>query len=357
MRLSPTLRTVFDVAPAMVGGVAPQIVSDDARMPRVRFVRSVRVTLIDGAPRSYRVQSRNLSGEGIFLEMPMPIEAGTRVALSLEAGEQVLPFARGVVVWQREFSNPSLARRAGFAVKFTGFLHPRAAELTRYLCESIASGRLLRPAPPRSKWRTHGTIAAAVATVAIGVFGLVNAIAAPFAMTTPAVAATQAVEMAETPRAAPLALDAELAGAPPLPATQTDEELQTPRAPPVAPAVSDLDSAAATAGLSAPEHSVSLPSGAATALTWDGAHDEFRVAPALSGDAKTTKIYLLSDPPRLVFDIDGAAPVASHSLASGERLFERIRVGRQAKATRLVVDLAREPKSFVDEDGAAIVSF
>ena len=332
----------------MVGGVAPVMVPDDARMPRVKFVRPVRVTLIDGAPRSYRVQSRNLSRSGIFLEMPMPIEAGTRVALSLEASDRLLPFAQGVVVWQREFSNPSLGRRAGFAVRFTGFLHPRAHELTQYLCDSIAAGRLLRVAKPRSKWRMHAGFAGLLAVVAVGVFAGVNAL-----LGASGVNEVSAIE-------APLALrdSKDLAVASP---PQADQVVGVPQDPPGLRVPQDDRQSSPELTQSAepppPEHSVTLPSGAAAALTWDGAHDEFRVAPTLNADAKTTKIYLLSDPPRLVFDIAGAAPVASHSLASGERLFQRIRVGRQAQATRLVVDLAREPKSFLDEDGAAIVSF
>ena len=306
----------------------------------------MRVTLIDGAPKAYRVRSRNLSLFGMFLEMPMPVEAGTRVALSLEAGDRVLPFAQGVVVWQREFSNPSLARQAGFAVKFTGFLHPRANEMVRYLCDAIGTGKLLTTASRRAVWRKRAISALLVASVAVVTFTVVNALVAPIAqsdaqVTQNEVQRSEGAEPDPIGEASTIATHTELANPSPVSPTEAREASTSP----------------ARTEPEAPEHSIAIPSGAATALNWDSANDEFRVSPALGANAVTSKIYLLSDPPRLVFDIDGAAPVASHSLQSGERLFQRIRVGRQAKATRVVVDLARDPKSFIDEDGAAIVSF
>ena len=305
----------------------------DARAPRVKFIRPVRVTLISGSPKAYRLKSRNLSFSGMFLEMPKPLEAGTRVALSLEAGEKVLPFAEGEVVWQREFTNRMLGRRAGFAVKFTEFSHPRSKDLIKHLCETNGVGRPL--APPKSGWGFG------VALVALG------AIVSFVAVSKRGAVETHSVSTVTQPQPAVVAQVAEVMAMTEVAKISDEIEVEADQ----------LNTLPPSPAPAAPEHSVALPSGAATALTWDGAHDEFRVAPALSEQAKHTKVYLLSDPPRLVFDIDGAAPAASHSIASGERLFRRIRVGKQASATRVVIDLARAPQSFIDEDGAAIISF
>lgn len=281
---------------------------------------------MDGVPRALRLMSVDVSVEGMFIEMTKPLVAGSRVALALEAGEQVLPFAQGEVVWQREFSNVALGRRAGFAVKFTRFLHPRSKELLRYLTSTIGTGRPLQAAPTTSRRRSRWPLVATIAVLAVVTFTLAVTFRNPAREPpTRAVVVEREAELIETPvhEGAPI---------------QAQPEEQ-----PAAPV--------------APEHAVTLPSGAASALTWDGAHDEFRVAPALVPNATLSKVYLLADPPRLVFDIEGAAPVSSHSLASNERFFRRIRVGRQAGATRVVVDLAQAPKSFVDDGGAAIVSF
>ena len=303
------------------------MLAEDVRAPRVRFERVVQVTLINGSPRAYRLKSQNLSMFGMFLEMPMPIEQGTRVGLSLEASGQVLPFAEGVVVWQRELTNVSLARRAGFGVRFTGFSHPRSQELVRYLCGHIGSGRPLQLAPPRTSLKTHVTAATLVALFSIATFLAVTKLGV-----------------------------VEPASSEPMPQAS---HLAAVTAPPAVIEAAALEAAVEPdAAEPEPEHVVSLPSGAATALMWDGAHDEFRVAPRLSANAVTTKIYLLSDPPRLVFDISGAAPSASHSIRTTERFFSRIRVGRPAaQGTRVVVDLSKTPTSFLDESGAAIISF
>ncbi len=181
----------------------------------------------------------------------------------------------------------------------------------------------LAPSSPTSKLKTHALAAALVVSVAVTVFTAVSALCGSI------------IEHAAP--SAPASVEPVSAAEP-----EVAAEVEAPEPEPIAPP---------------PEHIVALPSGAATALTWDGAHDEFRVAPTLSATATSSKVYMLSDPPRLVFDIDGAAPASSHTLASGERFFARIRVGKQAQATRVVVDLTRSPKSFIDEDGAAILSF
>src|SRR3954469_305607 len=99
------------------------------RSHRVRFKRAIRVVpLVEGPPHAYRVLSGNLSKQGMFLAMPEPFQAGTRVALSLEAGGRVLPFAQAEVVWRNLADTahpPGGPGTTGFGVRFTNFLHPR----------------------------------------------------------------------------------------------------------------------------------------------------------------------------------------------------------------------------------------
>ena len=89
------------------------------REPRVGFKQCVRVVPIGGGPpRAYRVLAANLSRQGMFLKMPTPFDMGTRVALSLEAGGRVLPFAQGEVIWRNLEESKQPGRGAGFGVRF-----------------------------------------------------------------------------------------------------------------------------------------------------------------------------------------------------------------------------------------------
>ena len=138
------------------------------RSPRVRFEQAVRVVPIGGAPRAYRLQATNLSREGLFLTMERPLDLGTRVALSLEAGGRVLPFAQGEVVWSRgQAPGPDFVP-TGFGVRFTDFLHPRAGELIEAIVHARSTGAPLKPAPPRPRWRkTAGRVLASVGALSL----------------------------------------------------------------------------------------------------------------------------------------------------------------------------------------------
>src|SRR5581483_8192738 len=147
------------------------------RSHRVRFKRAVRVVpLVEGPPRAFRVLSGNLSKQGMFLAMPEPFQEGTRVALSLEAGGRVLPFAQGEVVWRYladAVHKPGAPQASGFGVRFTNFLHPRAHELVGFLVDNLDTGRPLA-LPKARRWKrvalwTAG-IAASVMLAAFGVF-------------------------------------------------------------------------------------------------------------------------------------------------------------------------------------------
>src|SRR6476469_8887758 len=99
-----------------------------ARLERVPFARPVRVTPLSGGQPSLRLVGGNLSRSGMFLKSPLTLEPGTKVALSLEAKGQSLPFAEGEVIWERE-EKAAAGENPGFGVKFTQFLHPRSPEL------------------------------------------------------------------------------------------------------------------------------------------------------------------------------------------------------------------------------------
>ena len=173
--MQPTIElgSALPVAPVMV-----------EREHRVRFKHPVRVVPIGGPPRAYRVLAGNLSRKGIFLKMPTPLSAGTRVALSLEAGGRVLPFAQGEVVWRKLAD-----RTSGLGVRFTGFLHPRAHELVDYLVKNLETGRPLRPPPAKGRWAARlAWLVAGAAAVALGA-----------ASTSFALRSLRAAEVAEAP--------------------------------------------------------------------------------------------------------------------------------------------------------------
>src|SRR4051812_20303063 len=127
------------------------------RSHRVRFKKAIRVVpLVEGPPRAFRVLSGNLSTDGMFLSTPDPFEAGTKIALSVEAGGRVLPFAQAEVVWRTLSSAEHMPGKvcggAGFGVRFTSFLHPRAHELVDYLVSNLDTGRPLG-LPKRKRWK------------------------------------------------------------------------------------------------------------------------------------------------------------------------------------------------------------
>lgn len=121
------------------------------RAPRVRFKHPVRVVPLDGSPRIYRTLAANLSRRGMFVRMPEPLPKGTKVALSLEAAGQALPFAEAEIAWCRVTESQLPGRFTGFGVRFTSFLNPRAPELVDYLVKNLDRGRPLKLAPRRSR--------------------------------------------------------------------------------------------------------------------------------------------------------------------------------------------------------------
>ena len=97
-----------------------------------------------------------------------------------------------------------------------------------------------------------------------------------------------------------------------------------------------------------------LPSGAATSLAWTLAGAELRLSPELSGGAQITHAFVLTGPPRAVFDLSGSAPLKSHVVPASPPYATAVRLGKQGAGTRIVVDLDSAPKR-VTQDGAALV--
>ncbi len=105
-----------------------------ARLPRVKFVKTVQVRFVgNGKTQLRRCTVSDLSRGGMFIRTPEPLAPGTRVSVALEVRGQALPFAEVEVAWHR-------ARREavkggsfpGFGVKFTE-LAPRARALVDHL--------------------------------------------------------------------------------------------------------------------------------------------------------------------------------------------------------------------------------
>ncbi len=349
------------------------------REPRVHFKQCVRVVPIGGPPRAYRVLASNLSRQGMFLKMPTPFDTGTKVALSLEAGGQVLPFAQGEVVW-RELDEPKQSGRgAGFGVRFTGFLHPRAHELVGYLVDNLGTGKPLVSPLPKSVWPRRfawggaGLVAVIVgAVITSAVLHLVrepggepSSSAAEVAVTAVQppddMAAPAAVEMKPTPVEVH-AIEEEAAPMPKEPKPEVVEPRfkgpseSATQAAQIALAVRAAVSARAAPAPAAPRptpkaeaprpaadaRALAIPSGAVKSLSSAVDGKQLTLTLALGAGASITRAFTLANPDRLALDVKGALPKKSYVL-SGSGEVARVRVGRIAGGTRLVVDLAHAP--------------
>ena len=100
-----------------------------------------------------------------------------------------------------------------------------------------------------------------------------------------------------------------------------------------------------------------LPSGAATAVSWRASPEGLDVRPELRADSHVARVFTLSDPPRLVFDIEGSPPARSHAMAPSSALITRVRLGKQGNRTRVVLDLASQPHRVTASSDHALVQF
>ncbi len=329
------------------------------RSHRVRFKKAVRVVpLVDGPPRAFRVLSGNLSKQGMFLSTPDPFPEGTRVALSIEAGGRVLPFAQGEVMWRQASGVAVLPGKpcggAGFGVRFTGFLHPKAHELVDYLVANLDTGRPLS-LPRQKRWKRvalwAGGVAASLCLAGFGVMLARQVTFDPTQSAQPEAEEAVAVAPAAEPPHPPLDPVAVAVPAPtPAPvAAPIDEPVAAPaleEAPPPAEpvmaaaaprAAAPADASLASTGL------LPLPKCAASSLRWSqrGSHTELEVAPAAGG--KVAAAFRMKNPERLVIDLSGPAPKRSHLVKAAEiPNVSALRIGKRKNGgTRIVLDLVK----------------
>lgn len=342
----------------------------------MRFKRPVRVVpLEEGPPRAFRVIAGNLSRRGMFLQMPQPFAEGTQLALSLEAGGRVLPFAQAEVVW-REYGQAPITSGAG--VRFTSFLHPRAHELVQYLVEHLDRGLPLPSPKPRRFKRLMLGLMFVVALVVGGslmaaVLKLVRQASEPELVVPPPEARPVAAELApaqvgdEVPAAPPQPPPPSLVEAK-APATEPPSTVAEPTvaaaapAPPEAPPRSAEGSSPVPASAppaaqmaeptSAPkpavadaQGSLSLPKSGVSAVRWSRRAGVLTLELATKPGAVVGNVFLLRGPSRLVIDLTGPAPAKSHLVpVQAVPHVKGMRLGRQAKSgTRLVVDLDQTP--------------
>jgi hypothetical protein len=318
------------------------------RSHRVRFKRPIRVVpLIEGPPRAYRVLSGNLSKQGMFLSMPEPFQAGTRVALSLEAGGRVLPFAQAEVVWRNlvDTKHPvGGPGTSGFGVRFTNFLHPRAHELVQYLVDNLDTGRPLA-LPKQKRWRRVAKwTAGAAASVLLATLGVFLARELSSDASPEVEPPAHAVAVAE-PVAAPIA---EAAAAPAPAAAEPESEPSAVPAAEATPAATVAE-AARPSDESSSTGLMPLPKCGASSLRWSqrGGRLELEVAPV--GGAKVSAAFRLKNPERLVVDLVGVAPKRSFNTKSEIPGVSMLRIGkRKGGGTRLVLDLQHPSQLKVD---------
>lgn len=203
----------------------------------------------------------------------------------------------------------------------------------------IAAGQALTDAAPTD---AAGPALAAVPTA-------VPTVDAP----TAAAPAVDAPIAAEPIAAAPIA--AEPTAAAPVAVAPLADAPSTPA--PIAPApTQSARTHKASATLNA-EGQLRLPSGAAASVSWSPSPEGLDVRPQLRGEARVSRVFALSDPPRLVFDIEGGAPSHSHTIATDSSLITRVRLGKQGTRTRVVVDLASEPHRVMPATDHAVLQF
>ncbi len=351
------------------------------RSHRVRFKRAIRVVpLVEGPPRAFRVLSGNLSKQGMFLSMPEPFNEGTRVALSLEAGGRVLPFAQAEVVWRNlsdavHSAEPKGPGATGFGVKFTSFLHPRAHDLVSYLVDNLDTGRPLALPKPKRWKRVAMWTGAVMASAVLASFGVFLAkqmtsadpvdenaavaeaapvpdpvIAAPTAAPVPAPTNMILPEpMAAPTRPEPVAAAAAAAPAPErvvLPAERM--VIHEPKIP-------EATAAMAVPEAAKPEDTAStgllpLPKSGASSLRWSQRNGKIDLEVTPSQGSKFSAAFRLKNPERLVIDLTGTVPKRSFTVGKPEIPgVSGLRIGkRKGIGTRLVLDLKRPAELKVD---------
>lgn len=332
---------MFDVSPS------PVLQERSARAP---FKYPVRVTI--AGERVVRLLSGDLSPNGMFLRMDEPPESGTVVVLAFEVHGQVLPFAEGEVAWRRG------SQGGGFGVRFTRFLHPRAQALVEYLAANVESGAPLKPFTPPARSRRWAWIGTGLA-VATLLIAWTAAAPGPVMSLDPSLVCMGAESTAISPAPAPApmfssapAVTPDEAPRKPAPRKRRVRLPQGPAAEPVALART-VPSAAQPGKFS----STPLPSGAARLVNVSRVGGALRVTIDPVAGGHVTSVTAIQSPPRLVIDVAGTAPSASHAVALADPELERISVSRNGQGTRLILALTRAPAQVAQHGDSALVSY
>jgi AMIN domain/PilZ domain len=383
------------------------------RQQRVPFTRPVFISPIEGPGRAHRLLTGNISEGGLFVRSEARFDPGTPVSVSLEARGQVLPFARGEVVWDAEAEElPTLGGLPGFGLKFTEFLNDGSpglinhlvhrspgANVTEELASQLGSDAPKPPADfmstpldklsspePEVEWpieiemsaeerpslqvdldteradaapAAHSVSPDQVKRVAVGVaVGIgVLIVAAVLLMrtsnSTPAEEPQQfpALDLTATPAAAPaLVTPTEAAITSP---QQTAQPVVPPQ--PAAAAVTKPEPVRVKQA-PAPVSSLALNSGAVKTLQASTDGRTLDVSLSLAPGARVERVFTLTSPSRLVIDLTGAAPRASLRRDVDLPEVKDVRVGARSGGTRLVLDLKREAAKVVDTRSGARVT-
>lgn len=301
-----------------------------------------------------RTLTSNVSRDGLFLRMPEPLPPGMKVALSLEAGGRALALAQAEVRWNGPDAEEVTERFPGCGVRFTEFMHPRAEELVRYLVKNLDTGKPLALAPPERRWTKYLPFAGG------GALLLCAAMAAvifwePDQLDEPEPAEVKSEQSAAAaPEPVAQAWEPELALAPEAVAAKSPEpEVVKPAEPLIAKVAAAPIELKVEAPKPAPiekrrkaerEGDVKLPAGGAPHLHWEVSGTELRLTPQLPGGVQVSRAFVLTGPPRAVFDLRGGAEARSISAPAAPPYATAVRIGKQPAGTRIVVDLDDAPK-------------
>ncbi len=315
------------------------------RDPRVRFKHPVRVVPIGGPPRAYRVLATNISHDGMFLRMTSPFDTGTKVALSLEAGGRILPFAQGEVVWRDLEESKPPGRGAGFAVRFTGFLHPRANELVAYLVANLETGKPLRvPEPARARRRRKVWMLAGLAVLVVG------AVVATALSPGPTVAEPTHSDGMNEVRTAIVEPKIE-----PRPvAAKREAPASEPAAAVKAIAPDSVEAFKPVEKVKPEVQTLAIPSGGVRMINATVEGNQLALTLTLAQGGLITKAFTLGRPDRLAIDVRGTAPKKSHTV-SGTGVIQKVRVGKVGRGTRIVIDLRDTPGKPVVKSGTTVL--
>lgn len=128
-----------------------------SRLPRVDFNRQICVAPVDGTGSMERLWAVNVSLGGLCVRSAAPLPPGTRVRLSLDGTEQLLPFGEAEVVWQKGPSRPG-EELGGFGLRFIKLKDAGARLVETLVRHGGSSTAPLDSSPPRAQRDDPGSV-------------------------------------------------------------------------------------------------------------------------------------------------------------------------------------------------------